>query len=398
MDPCFRRDDEFLQDDRCVGLMSKRDYYEVLGVPRSATAAEIKKAYLQLAKQHHPDRNKGDAASEAKFKEISSAYDILKDEQKKAAYDRIGHSAFEQGGHGGARGGHGGGFSSGPNVNDIFGDFFSDFMGGGQRRQRSTQVRGSDLKYNLTIDLTEAFHGVDKTLSFAAAVKCSPCSGKGTKDTSGSVNCSQCGGAGVVRMQQGFFTVEQTCNKCSGAGQIIKNPCTSCHGSGRTNKQKQLIVNVPSSIEDGTRIRIAGEGEAGIRGGSAGDLYVFINIKPHEIYQVENGNLHCKLPLSFTKAALGGEVEIPTIDGKKVALKIPAGTETGDKLRLSGMGMSKVRSSMRGDMYAHAYIQTPKKLTQKQKELLEALDKELGDPDTSYKDEGFFARMKNIWS
>lgn len=382
--------------------MSKRDYYEVLEIPRSATASEIKKAYLKLAKKYHPDRNSGDAESEKKFKEISHAYDILKDDQKKAAYDRMGHSAFEQGSAGG-QGGFGtrGDFSgAGPDINDIFGDFFSDFMGGSKTagRRHSSQVRGSDLKYNLSITLSEAFTGVDKKIDFTAEAKCSPCDGKGTKDANGTSTCSQCGGAGVVRMQQGFFAVEQTCSKCNGAGQVIKNPCVTCHGTGRSAKQKHLIVNVPAGIENNTRIRIAGEGEAGIRGGSSGDLYVFISIKPHDIYQVDGNNLHCKLPLSFTKATLGGEVEIPTIDGSRVKLKIPAGTETGDKLRLKEKGMSRVRSSARGDLYAHAYIQTPKKLTKRQKELLEALDKEFGDVDVNYKDEGFFSRMKNMWS
>ncbi len=378
--------------------MSKKDYYEVLEVSRSATPQEVKKAYLKLAKRYHPDRNSDDPDAEKKFKELSEAYDVLKDEQKKSAYDRFGHSAFENGGHGQGSGAQGG--FAGADMNDIFGDFFSDFMGGGggRARSRSPQVRGSDLKYNLEISLEDAFKGIDKKINFSTEVKCSPCDGLGTKDKNGTNTCPQCGGAGAVRMQQGFFAVEQTCSKCNGSGNVIKNPCSTCHGQGRHSKQKHLMVNVPSGIEDNTRIRIAGEGEAGLRGGSSGDLYVFISVKPHDIYKVEGANLHFKLPLSFTKAVLGGEVDVPLIDGSKVKLKIPAGTETGDRVRLKEKGMSKVISSVRGDLYAHAYIHTPKKLNKKQKELFEQLDKELGEIDTNYKDEGFFSRMKNMWS
>jgi molecular chaperone DnaJ len=383
--------------------MSKKDYYDVLGIERSASQQEIKKAYLKFAKKYHPDGNSGDPNAEKKFKELSEAYEVLKDEQKKSAYDRFGHGAFENGGQG-AGGGAGfggqGGFSN-ADVNDIFGDFFSDFMGGGgghASRARSPQVRGSDLKYNLEISLEGAFKGIDKKINFSTEVKCSPCDGHGTKDKSSASTCAQCGGAGAVRMQQGFFAVEQTCSKCNGSGNIIMNPCSTCHGHGRHSKQKHLMINVPSGIESNTRIRITGEGEAGLRGGSAGDLYVFVSVKPHDIYQVEGAHLHFKLPLSFTKAALGGEVIVPLIDGSKVKLSIPAGTETGDRVRLKEKGMSKVRSSSRGDLYAHAYIHTPKKLNKKQKELLEALDKELGEADTNYKDEGFFSRMKSMWS
>jgi molecular chaperone DnaJ len=378
--------------------MAKKDYYEVLEIPRSANSSEIKKAYLTLAKKYHPDTNSGDSSAEAKFKEISEAYEILKDEQKRAAYDRMGHSAFEQGGGAGF---NSRGFSgNNPDINDIFGDFFSDFMGGGRSggRARASQARGSDLKYNLNITLEEAFTGVDKKINFNVDSKCSPCDGKGTNDPNANTTCPQCGGTGAIRTQQGFFAIEQTCNKCNGQGHVIKNPCVTCHGSGRSPKHKNLIVNIPHGVEDGVRIRIAGEGEAGFRGGSVGDLYVFISVAPHNIYQVEGSNLHCKLPLNFTKAALGGEVEIPIIDGSMVKLKIPAGTQTGDKLKLKGKGMSKVRSSERGDLYAHAFVQTPKDLTKKQKELLEALDKEFGETKENYSNDGFFSKVKNIWS
>jgi molecular chaperone DnaJ len=377
--------------------MTKRDYYEVLEVERSANGTEIKKAYLKLAKKYHPDTNSSDPSAEIKFKEISEAYEVLKDEQKRAAYDRMGHSAFEQGG--------GGGFNSrtasNHDINDIFGDFFSDFMGGrggGASRPRTSQARGSDLKYNLTITLEEAFTGIDKKINFNTEAKCSPCGGKGTNEPNANSTCPQCNGTGAIRMQQGFFAIEQTCNKCNGQGQIIKNPCTACHGSGRSTKHKNLIVNIPHGVEDGVRIRIAGEGEAGLRGGLSGDLYVFITVAPHNIYQVEGANLHCRLPLNFTKAALGGEVEIPTIDSSTVTLKIPPGTQTGDKLRLRSKGMSKVRSSERGDFYAHAFVQTPKDLTKKQKELLEELDKEFGETKENYSSDGFFSKMKNMWS
>ena len=383
--------------------MSKKDYYEVLEVPKSASPSEIKKAYLKLAKQHHPDQNTSNPDAEKKFKEISEAYETLKDEQKKAAYDRFGHAAFAQGnsassGFGGGRGNNTGGFNA-HDINDIFGEFFGDVMGGGRTRTRtSPNIRGSDLKYNLTITLEEAFKGVDKSINFTTEVKCTPCHSKGTKDANATVNCSQCGGAGIVRMQQGFFAIEQTCSKCGGAGQVIKNPCSSCHGTGRVTKQKNLIINVPSGIEDNTRIRIVSEGEAGVRGGTNGDLYVFVSIKPHDMYKVDNANLHFKLPISFTKATLGGEVEVPTIDSSKITLTIPAGSETGDQLRIKNKGMSKVRSSLRGDLYAHIYIQTPKNLTKRQKELLEELDKELGDVNQNYSEAGFFSKMKNLWS
>jgi molecular chaperone DnaJ len=382
--------------------MSQKDYYEILGVSKSASASEIKKAYLTLAKKYHPDQNSDNPDAEKKFKEISAAYDILKDDQKKAAYDRFGHDAFTQGnGASSGFGGRGqtGGFHS-HDMNDIFGEFFSDFMGGGGRARggQAANIRGSDLKYNLTVTLEEAFKGVDKNINFTTEVKCSPCDGRGTKDSSATTTCMKCGGAGAVRMQQGFFAIEQTCSACNGQGQVIKNPCPTCHGQGRTSKQKSLIINVPAGIEDNNRIRIVGEGEAGVRGGGNGDLYVFVSVKHHDIYKVEGADLHFKLPLSFARAALGGEIEVPTIDGSKFMLTIPAGTETGDKLRLKEKGMSKVRSSLRGDLYAHAYVQTPKNLTTKQKQLLEELDKELGDVKQNYSEGGFFSKMKNLWS
>jgi len=381
--------------------MSTKDYYETLGVGKSASSSELKKAYLKQAKQYHPDVNSSPDA-EKKFKEISQAYDILKDPQKKSAYDQMGHAAFEQGGTGGQHGGGGfGGFGGqGADMNDIFGDFFSDFMGGGRSRgrsKRSSAVRGSDLKYNMEITLEEAFTGTDKKINFTAETTCSPCNGMGSKSPNSKTTCGTCGGHGALRMQQGFFTVEQTCNKCGGQGTIIKDPCGSCYGKGRQTKKKELLVNVPAGVENGVRIRIAGEGEAGVRGVQVGDLYIFISLKPHSVFKVDGADLHLKLPLTFTKAALGGEVEIPTIEGKKVYLTIPPGTETTDRLRLRGQGMSKVRSSARGDLYAHAHVVIPKKLSKKQRDLLEELDKDLSQPN-NFNDEGFFSKLKNIWS
>ncbi|MFU7502908.1 MAG: molecular chaperone DnaJ [Candidatus Tisiphia sp.] len=375
--------------------MSTKDYYQILGVSKTATQEELKKAYHKLAMQYHPDRNTQDKQAEKKFKEISSAYDILKDEQKRAAYDRFGHDAFQNSGGASSAGRHN---NSGPDINDIFGEFFNDFMGSGTRRQQpSTNIRGSDLKYDITVTLQEAFRGIDKNISFTSEVKCQTCNGNGSESNAGMTKCDACAGQGVTRRQQGFFTLEQTCAKCQGAGQIIKNPCKKCHGQGRYSQHRNLLVNIPAGIEEGTRIRLTGEGDAGVRGGNNGDLYIFVTIKPHDLYKVDGINLHCRLPISFIKAVLGGEVEVPDIEGGKVKLQIPAGTQNGEQLRLKGKGMSKVRSRIRGDMFAHIHIEIPKNLNKKQKELLELLDKEF----TSDKDEddaSFFNKMKNLWS
>lgn len=376
--------------------MTKKDYYEVLGVSKSANQTEIKKAYHKLAMQHHPDRNPGNAEAEKKFKEINEAYEILKDEQKKAAYDRYGHNAFQGQGGGGFNYNQAAG-STGfrADINDIFGDFFGDFMGGSRRQKPSMQIKGSDLKYNTTISLSEAFKGINKNISFSTEVRCVTCQGIGSADKATTTTCDVCNGMGATRIQQGFFTLEQPCNKCQGAGQTIKNPCQKCHGMGRHSGQKNLLVNIPAGIEDGIKIRLIGEGEAGIRGGNSGDLYVVVSIKPHELYKVDGDNLHCKLSINFTKAALGGEIEIPTIESDKVRLKIPASSQNGDQLRLKGKGMSKIKSTARGDMFVHLYIETPKNLTQKQKELLEELDKELAADSN---EEGFLNKVKNLWS
>lgn len=368
--------------------MSKTDYYILLGISKSATQDEIKKAYRDLAMKHHPDKNPDKKDAEAKFKEINEAYEVLKDEQKRAAYDRYGHNASQAGG-----GGFSGGAGFHPDVNDIFGEFFSDFMGGAKRKKTSTQTRGSDLKYNISINLEEAFSGADKNVNFSTEVRCHNCQGKGSEDAS-VTSCDSCKGHGTIRMQQGFFTLEQTCSKCQGLGQFIKNPCKKCNGYGRYNGQKNLLVNIPAGVENGTRIRLVGEGEAGVRGGTAGDLYVFVNINQHNIYKVEGSDLHCVLPINFVKATLGGEAEVPTIEGGKVSITIPPASQNGNILRIKSKGMSKVRNPNRGDMFVHINIEIPKNLNKKQRELLEALEKEFISEDNS----GFLNKVKNLWS
>ena len=379
--------------------MSKRDYYEILGLQKGASDDEIKKAYRNLAKEHHPDLNPGDTESEHKFKEASNAYEVLKDPQKRAAYDRFGHEAFENGGRGHPGGGHRAGPQAG-NFNDVFGDFFSDFMGG-QRQQghQSQKVRGSDLKYDVSITLEEAYQGTDKKISFSTMVACDGCNGTGSADGGQVDVCSTCHGQGVVRMQHGFFVIEQACPACQGQGKIIKNPCKKCHSHGRINDKKTLQVNIPAGVENGTRIRLAGEGEAGMRGGHNGDLYIFVSVSTHPLFRNEGADLHCRLPISVTTAILGGEVEVPTIDGGAINLKIPAGTQSGDKFRIKDKGMSKVRSTSKGDMYVHAFVEIPKSLTKKQKEMVEELKKEFGDdtPSSEKDKKGFFDKMKNLW-
>ena len=371
--------------------MSKQDYYQLLGLSKTASADEIKKAYRKLAMQYHPDKNPGNKEAEAKFKQISEAYEILQDPQKKAMYDQYGHSAFSQGA--GGHHAHGGDFS------DAFEDIFSQFMGGGgrsSRRNTSTKVRGADLTYRINISLEEAFSGKTQEITFSTNVKCDDCGGSGSRDSTGHKNCPDCGGHGVVRMQQGFFAVEQTCGRCMGAGKIISNPCNSCGGHGRSQKQKKLSVSIPAGIEDGSRVRLIGEGEAGVRGGENGDLYVLVTINSHKIFKVNGADLHRKLDIKFTTAALGGEVEIQTIDGGKVMLKIPAGTQNGDQLKLREKGMTKVRSSARGDLFAHIFVEVPKKLTSKQKELLKQLDGDLEANEE--KKSGFFNWFMSLFS
>lgn len=380
--------------------MSKKDYYEVLGLSKSASSDDIKKAYRKLAMKYHPDQNQDNPQAEAKFKEITEAYDVLKDDQKKAAYDQFGHAAFSGGG-GGRHGGHGQGFGGqGQGFEGFSGDFsdlFGDFFGGRRQQRPQTHAKGSDLKYNLTISLEEAFKGVEKVVTFSCAQKCGTCSGKGHPDGStGFSTCTGCGGKGSVRMQQGFFAVEHQCGYCNGVGQILKDPCRTCSGQGRVNGQKTINVNIPAGIEDGNRIRFSGDGEAGLRGGPAGDLYVFVTITQHEVFKLDGSDIHCMVPIAFTTAALGGSIEVPTIEGGVVSLTIPAGTQNNDKLKLRNKGMSKVRSSIRGDMIAHIFVEIPKKLSATQKKLLQ--DFELEVNNSKSENESIFQKMKNLWS
>ncbi|SLN32958.1 molecular chaperone DnaJ [Roseisalinus antarcticus] len=379
--------------------MAKRDYYDVLGVSKGASADELKKAYRGKAKELHPDRNADNPNAEAQFKEVNEAYEALKDPNKKAAYDRYGHAAFENGGGGRPGGGFGGGAGQGDFASafsDVFDDLFGDFMGGrqggGGRRRAS---RGNDLRYNLRITLEEAYAGLQTTITVPTAVACGTCNGTGAEGGAEPVTCPTCSGMGKVRAQQGFFTVERTCPTCNGAGQTIKNPCNTCHGAGRVEKERALSVNVPAGVETGTRIRLAGEGEAGLRGGPAGDLYIFIEVRDHELFQRDAQHLFCRVPVSISKAALGGDIEVPTIDGGRSRVKIPEGSQTGRQMRLRGKGMPTLRGGASGDMFIELAVETPVNLTARQKEILREFDKqsEGNNPQSST----FFSAVKSFW-
>ncbi|MDA9789500.1 molecular chaperone DnaJ [Amylibacter sp.] len=374
--------------------MAKADYYDLLGVSKGASEQELKKAYRKKAMELHPDRNKDDPSAEAKFKDVNEAYEVLKDGDKKAAYDRYGHAAFE-GGMGG--GGQGGGFNPGGSAfSDVFDDLFGDFMGGGRRGgggQRAT--RGSDLRYNLTITLEEAFTGKQQNVSVNSSVACDTCEGSGAEGGAEPSNCPTCSGMGKVRAQQGFFTVERTCPTCSGRGQIITNPCNACSGSGHQQRERSLGVNIPAGVETGTRIRLTGEGEAGMRGGPTGDLYIFIEVEDHEIFEREGLNLFCRVPVSMTTAALGGEIEVPTIDGGKSRVKVPAGSQTAKQMRLKAKGMPALRSNASGDLFLELAVETPVNLSSQQKELLKEFEK-LGE-NNSPESSNFFGKVKTFW-
>ena len=372
--------------------MSKRDYYETLGVSRDADEKALKSAFRKLAMKYHPDRNPDDHTAEQSFKEINEAYDALKDPQKRAAYDRFGHAAFD---------GSGNGFGGGPGFNndfastmsDIFDEFFG--MGGGRRQGRSGRERGADLRYNLEIDLEDALNGKTVEIRVPTSVTCDTCSGSGAKPGSSPQTCGTCGGHGKVRTSQGFFTMERTCPSCQGRGEIITDPCEDCSGSGRMTKERSLSVNIPAGIEDGTRIRLSNEGEAGLRGGPSGDLYIFLSIRPHDFFQRDGADLFCRVPISMTTASLGGTVEVPTVDGAKTNVKIPEGTQSGKQLRLKAKGMPVMRSKQMGDMYIQVTVETPSKLTRRQRELLEEFERE-SSAENQPEAMGFFSRMKNF--
>ena len=371
--------------------MAKQDFYEVLGVDKSAGADELKKAYRKLAMQCHPDRNPGDKTAEQKFKAVNEAYDILKDDQKRAAYDRFGHAAFEQGG---GRGPGDFGFSGG--FADIFDEMFGEFMGGGRRGQAGPS-RGNDLRYNLEISLEESFRGKQTTIRVPNLVACDQCSGSGAEAGSKPVQCPTCHGRGRVRTQQGFFSIERTCPSCQGAGRVIEKPCKSCGGQGRVRREKTLSVNIPPGVEDGTRIRLAGEGESGVRGSAPGDLYIFVTVAPHRIFQRDGANIHCRVPIPITTAALGGNIEVPTVDGSRARVAVPAGTQSGHRFRLKAKGMTVLRSAARGDMFIEATVETPVNLTKRQQELLREFEKEGDGGQTHPESEGFFARVKEFF-
>jgi len=377
--------------------MAKQDYYATLGVPREASGEELKKAYRKLAMQYHPDRNPGDKQAEAHFKEANEAYDVLKDDQKRAAYDRFGHAAFEQGSGAGPFGG-GFDFSGAGGLGDIFDQMFGDFMGG--RRGGPGRARaGNDIRQSVEIDLAQAFTGIKANLRVPTRVSCEACNGTGSEDKGRpSDTCPSCQGTGKLRTQQGFFLVERTCPTCNGSGRVIRNPCRVCRGAGTVQRERSLQVAIPAGVEDGTRIRLPGEGEAGGPGAPPGDLYVHVAIRPHPIFQREQANIFLRVPVRMSLAALGGEIEVPSIDGSKAKVKVPPGTQTGDQFRLRGKGFSVLRSAARGDLFIQVAVETPQHLTRRQRELLEEFEAEAQQSEKHHPEsEGFFAKVKEFF-
>lgn len=376
----------------------EKDYYELLGLQKGATDVEIKKAYRTLAMKYHPDRNPGNAEAELKFKEVTEAYEVLKDSQKRAAYDRYGHAAFAQGA-GAGTGGFGGfnfdfGGGSGAGFGSIFEDIFSEFMGGGRRSRQQEGVRGADIRYDLEITLEEAYKGLTKEIEIQTAVKCEDCHGTGAAEGSKAETCDTCHGTGRVRRQAGFFIEERTCPTCNGTGKVIKNPCKKCGGTGKISQKKVLEVTIPAGIDSGNRMRLAGQGEAGMNGGPNGDLYIFVHIKPHPIFKRDAANLYCTVPLSMTTAALGGEIDIPCIDGSSEKVKINEGTQSGTEVRLRKKGMTMLQSKSVGDLFVRFTVETPTKLTDKQKELLKQFAEE--SKESSPQSTGFFEKLREL--
>jgi molecular chaperone DnaJ len=368
--------------------MEKRDYYEVLGINRDCDEKDLKSSFRKLAMQHHPDRNKGDKESEAKFKEAAEAYERLKDPQTRSAYDRFGHAAFE----------NGGGFDGNVNssFSDIFDEFFGDRMGGGGRQQRGDAGRGSDLRYNMEITLEDAYRGKTDEITVGMGIACTGCTGTGATPGSKPSPCRSCGGAGKVRASQGFFTIERTCAACQGRGQVINDPCKTCSGQGRITKERVLAVDIPAGVEDGTRIRLSGEGEAGLRSGPPGDLYIFLSLAPHEVFQRDGADIFCRIPISVTKAALGGQVEVPTVDGGRTRVTIPDGAQNGRQFRLRSKGMPVLRQGRFGDMYLQVTVETPVNLTKRQRELLNEFEQNSNE-NTNPESHGFFSKVKDFW-
>lgn len=372
--------------------MAKRDYYEMLGVGRKANADELKNAFRKRAKELHPDRNPGDKNAEAQFKELNEAYEVLKDDQKRAAYDQFGHQAFE----GGGGRGHPGFDFNATSFSDVFDDLFGEFMGGRRNANPNRASRGADLRYNIEITLEEAFAGKQATIRVPTSVGCEPCGGSGAEPGTKPQTCPTCAGAGKVRAQQGFFTIERSCPSCNGAGRIVKNPCKACGGGGRVQKEKTLNVAIPAGIEDGSKIRVTGEGEAGQRGGPKGDLYLFLSIAPHPIFRREGPHVQCRVPVTMTTAALGGSVDVPTLGGGKAAIKIPEGSQGGKQFRLRGKGMPVMRGPGAGDMFVEIAVETPVNLTKKQQELLREFEK-AGNNQNHPESSSFFARVKEFF-
>jgi molecular chaperone DnaJ len=375
--------------------MAKRDYYEVLGVGKTSNDADLKAAFRKKAMQYHPDKNPGDKDSEVRFKELNEAYQVLSDGQKRAAYDRYGHAAVD-----GSQGGGGGGFQGdfGSSMGDIFEDLFGDVFGG-QRQRRSSggRERGADLRYNMEISLQDAFQGRNSSIKVPTSVTCDACAGSGAKPGSKPVTCRTCNGAGRVRAQQGFFAIERTCPTCAGRGETIEDPCSKCAGAGRVMKERQLSVNIPAGVEDGTRIRLANEGEAGARGGPSGDLYIFLSVKPHEFFQRDGADLFCRVPISMIQAALGGEFNVTTLDGQASKVRVPEGTQTGKQFKLKGKGMPVLRSRDFGDLYIQSVVETPQNLSKRQRELLQEFEGEAGGVENNPESAGFFARMRDFF-